>query len=254
MAHPAVIEIATKHFEVIRSGAFIALFTQTLGNSGSTSFVIGQSHTVFLPGLMLTLLGHEPINLLHVPSDIGQTAGDYLITVSLVRVADDRVELTCTITNTAPHARTDSWEMRGTRDDVIVWELDFRDKTDRTVVDCVVSDPCAELTAPISGSELSPVVITAVDPRGTPGEPTFVGTLPADLEPRISWMHVGDIAIAGMPDCTCTDELAVVLPAVGQPTPVTLVIRTTFGGACPLNRAYLESESEPVTMTVTPRS
>lgn len=254
MAHPTVCETSAKDYEVRRSGAFIALFTQALDSRATASVVISQPHTPFLPGHTVRLIGQPPINLLHVPTDSGQTTGDYRITVAVARLADDRVDLTCSITNTAPGPRTGQWEIRGTRDDVISWGLAFGDKSDGTVVDLVASDPRAELSAPATASESEPVVLFVADPRGTPAEPTVIGILPADLQPRISWSHVGDVTVPGLPACTSTGRLTVVLPAAGQPTPLTLEVRTTFGGTCPLNTAYLESMSEPVAMTVTPQA
>lgn len=252
MGHPSVVERSTRRFEIVSSGAFVTYFTQTLGAGESASFAISQPHTPFLPGHTLGLRGGDPLNLLHVPSGDGQVSGGYRITVSMARFGD-RVDLTCTITRTDAGPGTDRWELRGTRDDLVTWDVGFADGSAGTVVECVVCDPRAELAPVDDGAGDGSVVLRAADPRGAPDAPTVVGTLPPDLEPRISWIVVDGAEVEGLPRCTTAAELAVTLPPAGRAA-VSFAVRTTFGGTCPLNTAYLETTSEPVELAGTARS
>jgi hypothetical protein len=147
------------------------------------------------------------------------------------------------ITRTAAGADTRSWEVCGTRDDLVNWDLDFAPST---IVDFVVCDPRGELSVSVVGAG-GAIQLIAADPRGTAKEPTVVGSLPPELKPRVSFVAADAAEIPGLPRCIPDGELVATLSSVGRPrTPLAVAVRATFGGTCPLNTAYLETTSAPV--------
>lgn len=242
MAHATVTDMTSNRFRITSSGAFIARFTQTLAETETASFVIRQPHTPFMPGHTVGPVGQDPVNLLHVPTEEGHSFGDYRIAVSLVRLDGDLVDLTCVITRAATGTDTSRWEICGTRDDLVTWDLSFAS----TTVDYLVADPRAELSASRGQTDGS-IQLSAADPRGTEKEPTVFGALPPELAPRVSFVAVDAAPIAGLPLCAPDGELMASIPSAGLPSvPLTVAVRATFGGTCPLNTAYLETTSEPV--------
>ena len=258
MAQPKVRQVSPKNFEITDSKAFIGQFTQSINAFTSKSFTVTYPTAAPEPELTLQLLpATAPVNLLTVPAGTGQPTGpndQFLITVAEDTASlPDKTILTCNITENAGGTISADWELRARKPTPVGWKLAFSDLTVNTSVTCLASDPRAVLTAPATGFEQEDFELKADDPKGTAIEPTVFGALPASLAPHFKWIPSGSIAITAMPDCTDTDSIEFELPGVYHPTDVALSVRTTFGGTCPDNTAFLQNTSAPSNLTIASR-
>jgi streptogramin lyase len=254
MARPTVTEVTTRGYEIVESRAFIAEFDQVVDSFGTRSFTL--TYTTGLPPTTIELrrAADAPLDLVTVPPG-GYVVGDYQILVAASPPIADTIRLTCNITNNGADPASDRWELRGRRSSASLWRFTLSDLTAATTPRFVACDPRAELIAPATIPAGAPATLSLTDATGVGAERTVIGTLPAELAPRYSVSQPGGgVLLAGLPSCTATTGLTITPPDVPQPATVPLTVRTTFGGSCPQNTAFLESTAAPVPLQIIPRA